>query len=140
MLPVVICSRNRENLLKAEEELKKIGSELHKVEVDLGKKEDIEKLKEIDHIGYEISFKDAWNKKYRTTGKLGLGEILQTWAKSHMMYDEEPLKKMEQHLKNIDNNIRNIGRIIEKFGLDEIIGYKIDEYILEKIKEKKKIL
>lgn len=101
---------------------------------------DIEKLKEIDHIGYEISFKDAWNKKYRTTGKLGLGEILQTWAKSHMMYDEEPLKKMEQHLKNIDNNIRNIGRIIEKFGLDEIIGYKIDEYILEKIKEKKKIL
>ena len=43
---VVICSRNKENLLKAEEELKRVGGELHKVEVDLGKKEDIEKLKE----------------------------------------------------------------------------------------------
>lgn len=43
---VVICSRNKENLLKAEEDLKKLGGELHKVVVDLGKKEDIEKLKE----------------------------------------------------------------------------------------------
>lgn len=99
----------------------------------------IEKLKEIDHIGYDISFKDAWNKKYRIIGKLGLGEILQTWAKSHMMYNEEPLEKMEHHLKNIDDNIGKIGRIIEKFRLDEIIGYRIDEYILEKIKKEKKI-
>ncbi len=43
---VVICSRNEENLLKAEKELKEIGGEILKVKVDLGKKEDIEKLKE----------------------------------------------------------------------------------------------
>jgi len=100
---------------------------------------DVDKLKEIDHIGYDISYKDAWNKKYRITGKLGLGEILQTWAKSHMIYHEEPLTKIEQHLKNINSEVRNIGRIIEKFRLGEIIGYKIDNYILEKIKERKRI-